>query len=131
MIRIPENAEITEWPTSTSWYDENGIMYSVYKKGASQTMEEARATVETFKQTLNGKKICLLADVTHTSQSSRETREYLAEELPKFIKAIAMVSDSSLGKMLANLFLTLKTQPYPTRMFNSEKEARDWLQQYL
>jgi len=51
--------------------------------------------------------------------------------LPRYIKAIAMVSDSALGKMLANLFFTLKKQPYPTKMFTNEQDAKEWLMQYL
>ncbi len=131
MIRIPDNANLTEWPTSTTWYDESGILYSVYKKGGQRSLEETKATIESLKKMLSGKKVCILADVTHSSQSSREIRSYAEEELPKFIKAIAMVSDSALGKMLANLFLTIKSHPYPTKMFNTEEEAREWLKRYL
>ncbi|MES2763073.1 MAG: STAS/SEC14 domain-containing protein [Bacteroidota bacterium] len=131
MISIPQNAKITEWPTSVTWYDENGILYCVYKKGVKRSLNETRETIKEFKRQLNGQKVCMLADVTNSDDSSKEIREYAATELPKFIKAIAMISDSPLGKMLANLFLTLKTQPYPTKVFNTEAEAKEWLKQYL
>ena len=131
MIQIPENAQITEWPTSTTWFDNSGILCSVYKKGVIRTMADTQKAMEEFKKILNGRKICMLVDVTHTGQVSKEVREYVAMELPKIVKAIAMVSDSPLGKMLANLFLTLKTQAYPTKVFSNELEAREWLKQYL
>jgi len=73
----------------------------------------------------------MLVDVTHSMESTRETRDYVAEEFPKYVKALAMVSDSALGKMLANLFFTLKKQPYPAKMFNNEQDAKTWLKQYL
>lgn len=131
MLTKPKNAVLKEWPTSTTWFDENGILYSVSKKAPPSTLEEARQTMEEFKKMIGDKKVCMLVDVTHTNDSSREMKDYAAEEFPKLIKAIAMVSDSALGKMMANLFFTLKTQPYPTKMFNNEQDAKDWLKQYL
>jgi hypothetical protein len=131
MLTKPTNTTIMEWPTSTLWFDEDGILCSISKKTAQPTLEEARQTLEEFKALIGDRKICMLIDVTQTSESSRELRDYAAEEFPKFVKAIAMVSDSPLGKMLANLFFTLKTQPYPTKMFSNEVEAKAWLKQYL
>jgi hypothetical protein len=42
-----------------------------------------------------------------------------------------MISNSQLGKMLANMFFNMKKQPYPTKMFTDETEAKEWLKQYL
>ncbi|MDP1800512.1 MAG: STAS/SEC14 domain-containing protein [Bacteroidota bacterium] len=132
MLKIPGNVQVQEWPTSTSWIDEDGILYSISKKGVEPpSLEETKKLLEQFKEMIGGKKICMLIDVTHTTESTRETRDYVAEEFPKYVKAIAMVSDSALGKMLANLFFTLKTQPYPTKMFSNEIDAKAWLKQYL
>ncbi len=131
MLKIPVNAKIIEWPTSTMWFDEDGILYSIQKKGVEQTIEEAKMYIEEFKKIVGNKKSCMLVDVTNTSETSREMRDYAAEVLPDVIKAVAMVSDSALGKMLANLFFTIKAQPYPTKMFNNEADARKWLMQYL
>lgn len=132
MLKIPENAKIREWPTSTSWIDEGGILYSISKKGvAPPTLKDTKKSLEEFKEMVAGKKMCMLVDVTHSMESTRETRDYVAEEFPKYVKALAMVSDSALGKMLANLFFTLKKQPYPAKMFNNEQDAKTWLKQYL
>ena len=113
------------------WFDEYGILCSVSKKAPPPTLEEVKKSMEDFKELIGGKKVCLLADVTHSTESTKETRDYAAAEFPKLIKAIAMISDSALGKMLANLFFSIKSQPYPTKMFNNEKEAKEWLKQYL
>lgn len=131
MIIKPEHIKVTEWKASTTWFDESGIFYSIYKKGQKRSMEETVATIREIGSSFNGKKICILADITHMSDSSKELRDYAAQELPKYIKAIAMVSYSALGKMLANIFITLKAQPYPTRIFGNEADAREWLKQYL
>lgn len=130
-MKPPLNAKVYDWPSSTFWFDEDGILCSISKKTAPQTMEEVIKDVEGFKKIIGDKKVCMLADVTNSSESTREVRNYAAIELPKIIKAIAMISNSALGKMLANLFLSIKSQPYPTKMFNDEAEARQWLKQFL
>ncbi len=131
MFSPPPGVKVHELSTSTIWFDKDGILWSVSKNVPGQSLEESRKTLEEFVKVTGGKKVCLLADVTYSPETSRETREWAAEELPKIVKAVAMVSGSVLGKMLANLFFTLKTQPYPSRMFNSVEEAHAWLKQYL
>jgi hypothetical protein len=130
-MEIPTNTKVIEWPTSTIWFDENGILCSISKKAPPQTLEEARKTLEDFKKLIGNRKVCMLIDVTDTPESSKELRDYAAAEFPKFVKAMAMLSKSVLGKMLANLFFSVKAQPYPAKMFNTEAEAKEWLKQYL
>jgi hypothetical protein len=131
MLNIPKNAQVKDWGTSTTWFDEDGILYSISKKGPQHSLEDTKKRFAEFKKVIGNNKVCMLIDVTNTNESTREIRNYAAEELPKIVKAIAMVSTSAVGKMLANLFFTLKTQPYPTKMFTNEKDAKKWLQQFL
>ena len=127
----PKNAKVYDWKTSTFWFDEEGILCTISKKHAPQSLEETIRIIEEFRKLIGDKKVCMLADATNTSESTREVRNYAAIEFPKFIKAIAIISKSAMGKMLANLFFTIKAQPYPTKMFNDEKEAKEWLKQFL
>lgn len=127
----PKNAKVIDWETSQFWFDEDGILYSISKKTPKQTMEQVKKSVEDFKTLVGDKKVCMMVDVTNSPESTKEVRDYAAQELPKLVKAIAMVSTSALGKMLANLFFSIKSQPYPVKMFNEENEAREWLKQYL
>lgn len=127
----PKNATVTEWDTSIFWFDEQGILCSVSKKHKPQSLEEAKKVVETFKKMVEGKKICLLMDLTNSAEASKEVRDYASVEFPTFVKAMAVISKSALGKMLANLFFGIKKQAYPTRFFTSEQEAKNWLKQYL
>ena len=69
-------------------------------------------------------------DVTNTRENKREVRELASNAFPEMFTAIAMVSASALGRMLANLFFNLKSQPYPVKMFESEVQARAWLKNY-
>jgi hypothetical protein len=127
----PENAEVFELATSTMWFDENGILCSVAKKVPQQSLKEAEKTMGEFTKITGGKKVCLLSDSTDSAPANKEMRDYAAEILPKIALAVAIISRSAVGKMAANLFFSIKKQPYPVKMFNDETEAKEWLKQYL
>ena len=128
---IPENTEIFDLPTSTMWFDENGILCSIAKKVPQQTIEEAKETMVEFRIITGGKKVCLLSDSTDSPPADKEMRDYAAEVIPEIAKAVAIISRSAVGKMAANLFFSIKKQPYPVKMFVDEMEAKEWLRQYL
>ena len=127
----PPNTKVFEFPTSSMWFDENGILCSIAKKVPQQTVEEAKKTMKEFIEITGGKKICLLSDSTDSPPANKEMRDYAAEVMPEIAKAVAIISRSAVGKMAANLFFSIKVQPYPVKMFADETEAKDWLKQYL
>ncbi len=127
----PKNVDLIDFPTSTMWFDEHGILCSVAKKIPPQTVEEAKKSMELFRKITGGKKICLLSDSTDSPPSNKEMRDYAAEVIPEIAKAVAIISRSAVGMMAANLFFSIKKQPYPVKMFNEEAEAKEWLKQYL
>jgi hypothetical protein len=128
----PQNVEIYENPTSVWWIEENGILCSISKKDAPEiNREQSMQQIAELNKVTGGKKMCMLLEITYGRPSKREDREFAAEELAKIIKAVALISQSALGKMVANLFFNLKPPSYPAKMFNNEQEAREWLKQYL
>ena len=128
----PPNVEIHEHLTSTWWIEESGILCSVSKKNAPDiTLEQSAEQLEDLKRITGGRKMCMLLDITYARPTSKESREFGAVELAKIVTALALMSNSPLGKMVANLFFNLKPPPYPTKMFTNEQEARVWLNQFL
>lgn len=128
---LPTDTKIYDLPTTTLWFDKDGIVCSISKKIPPQTLEDSKKGVEDFKKIIGNKKVCLLADVTNSAETTREVRDYAAIELPKLVKAVAMISKSALGRMLANMFFSIKEQPYPVKMFSDEVEAKQWLKKFL
>lgn len=132
IIKIPDNIKVKETQRSYYWLDKNGIMCSVSKKNApTATVDEIRDILSAFVEEAQGQKFCFLADVTYSKPNDKETREYVAVEFPKIVTALAMVSASPMGRMVASLFFALKPTPYPAKIFATEAEARKWLEQYL
>jgi len=129
-MKPPENARVYELPASMIWFDENGILCSI-AKNVPQTLDEAKASMILFTEITGGRKVCLLSDNSDAPPVNKEMRDYAAEVIPEIAKAIAIISSSSVGTMAANLFFMLKKQPYPVKFFSEEKEAKEWLKQYL
>jgi hypothetical protein len=127
----PKNIEIFDSPTSMYWFDENNVLCSILKKSASPTLQETKDSIEILKKKLNGEKVCMLIDATYSSETTKEMREFAAIEFTKIIKAMAIISKSPLGIMLANIFFRIKKQPYPAKIFSDEKKAKEWLTQFI
>jgi predicted metal-dependent phosphoesterase TrpH len=126
-MKIPEGVEVYETPTSTYWFEGPDFVCSISKPAENRTLEEAKQAIDEFKSLAGNKKYCFLMDITNTSPSSKEVRDYAAAEFPKIAKAMAIISDSAFGTMMANMFFKIKKQPFPVKMFKDEAEARDWL----
>ncbi len=127
----PKNVKVINLPTSTIWFDEYGILCSVAKNVPAQSLEEAKKSMEELRKLTGGIKVCLLSDSTESSPLNKEMRDYVAEVIPEILKAVAIISRSPVGIMAANLFFSIKKQPYPVKMFDEESEAKMWLKQYL
>jgi len=124
------NTPVYESDVQTFWFDESGILCAV-SKDTPRTLERQQKTYDLVKQISGNKKVCYLTEVTHVQPPDRETREYVLKESPNLFKAVAVISNSVLGRMIANILFRMKNQPYPTKMFSNENEAKEWLKQYL
>lgn len=116
---------------STMWFDDDGIFHTVTRKDASVTKEMLMETFAFIHEQAGDQKICWLGDVTEMSFPTDEARDFAGEVTPKFVKALALVTNSKLSRIIANVYLTLKKPSYPTRMFTNKENAREWLKQYL
>jgi hypothetical protein len=63
---------------------------------------------------------------------TREARAYYAgPDTAKVSTACALVVKSPMAKAVGNFFMGLNQSMVPTRLFNSEAQALEWLQQYI
>jgi hypothetical protein len=138
-MKIPDHAKVIEMSTSLIWLDDDGVLYSVPKPGVTppdslsreETLEEMRKFKEATGLT-NGKKACMILETNSNSKPpKKEDRDFIAEQLNDITKAMAVISSSPLSRMIANLFFGLKPPAYPVKFFSNEKDAKEWIQQYL
>jgi len=130
-MRVTERIKVFETELSTMWFDEEGVFCTVTKKGITITKERLSLTFDFIRNQAGDKKVCWLGNVTEASFPTDEARDFAGVETPKIIKALALITNSKISRMIANVFLTLKKPPYPTRLFTSEENARAWLKTYL
>ncbi|MFI5172188.1 MAG: hypothetical protein ACHQFW_07335 [Chitinophagales bacterium] len=118
-------------PLSTMWFGDDGIFYSITKKDVVITKEGLIDSFRFIQERSGGKMICWIGDISQATFPTQEARDYAGEETPKFIKALALVTNSEISKLIANVFIALKKPPYPTKMFTNEKDAETWIRQFL
>lgn len=130
-MELPENIEIHTAGIMTVWMHEQGIIQGICLKNTPCSKENIEKTVALWKKLAGDQKICLLIDLTHVLPPDKEAREYAEIQQNAIVKAYAMVTRSALSRMVANVFFSLKPPPYPYKLFSNEKDARNWLTQYL
>lgn len=126
-MKPPAGAKLYETPISIHWFDEKGIMCAVSKK-VERTVEHYQKVMELYKQFCKeGKKLCLLSDATDSMPVNTEVRDYMVAEMPKYIKAHAIITSSEFKGTLLSAVLQLNLAGFPVMKFATEEEAKEWL----
>jgi hypothetical protein len=126
----PANAKLFESPLSTFWIGSDGILYSVFRN-VPRTFERCKERTDLIKSVTRFKPVCSITDITHSGTIDNEAREFLKKEFAKMYKAMAIVTTSPLGKMIATLTTVMAPPSVPTKIFSDPDKARQWLKQYL
>lgn len=126
----PENATVYEGKLASFWLNDLGILCAV-SKPVPRTPENQKADYDFIREITGNKRVCLLADNSNSYTQDKITRQYSAEEMPKLFRAMAVISRTTIGKAAAHLFTYFQGQPIPIMTFDDEKEAKEWLMQYV
>jgi hypothetical protein len=104
----------------------------IYVKNSVHTFDKQFLSFRVIERYLQGRKTPLLLDLSAASLIlyKLEAKEHLAEILPKLFSAVAVLAPSTLQKVAPTIFLNTMGEPLPIRIFDTEKEAREWLWHY-
>jgi hypothetical protein len=129
---IPNDAAVVEERKNDFiWFDDKDVLYSVPKDNVEDvTMEESLDEIRLWEERVGDKKYCMISVVNPHAKSSKEQRDWAAEVLPKYVTAIALISNSALGRMAIKLFVGLRPPTYPLKVFKDYESAKEWLDQY-
>jgi hypothetical protein len=125
----PTDRQTFEGEIATYWFDE-GILISL-SKSPMRTVENISGNVALVKQITNDNRVPLLIYLSNSPVPSKETRKFATGQLPKIYSAMAMVSKPGLAQFIMKILFQLKPSPIPMKSFSDDKEAKEWLKQYL
>ena len=118
-----ENENIKIWK-------EEEVIYSLYKQNAIVTLDAAK---EIVKQRLLFQNFEEFPFIAFLSQDVKiitpEARKYFAMEGYEGISKMAIVTNSTMKAILANIYITIDKPVKPTKLFKSEEEALIWLKE--
>ena len=127
--QIPTDKQIFEGEIATYWI-ENGILVSL-SKSPMRTVENISGNVALVKKITNNKRMPLLIYLSNSPVPDKNTRKFATEQLPLIYSAMAMISKPGLAKFIMNILFNFKKPPVPMKSFSDDKEAKEWLLQYL
>lgn len=126
-VQLPDNA--VEVSSAYMWRNTNEIFVVIYKPQAVHDRDTAlRCIADTIELNDNSMPDLLLIDLTDIRSMNRDAREeYKAASAVENVKAIALVTESVVGRMIANFFLSFNKAKAPIKLFNNYNAAEKWL----
>jgi len=129
-MQPPDNIQLVKGEIADYWLDSHGILYS-WSKNPTRTVKNITQNIELVKRITGNKKVPLLIYLSKSPVPDKATRKFSTEQLPNIYTAMAMVSKPGLTKLIMNVLFKFKAPPIPMKSFTNDKEAREWLMQYL
>ena len=116
--------------TSEIVLERDGILRTRIFEGAeigTRDVEEYYAFTEKL---TGGEKALVLLDGRTTFTITDEARAYAAQQANRTRVATAVLVDSAATRLLYNLYIKFNKPQTPTRMFNDEESAVEWLKSF-
>ncbi|RDC63221.1 hypothetical protein AHMF7616_01822 [Adhaeribacter pallidiroseus] len=71
-----------------------------------------------------------LFDITEVRQTTKEARDFMANEGNNLVLASAMIVTNPMLKMMANFYVMVNRPKNPTKLFTDRESALEWLNQF-
>ncbi|MFC2156016.1 hypothetical protein ACFLRB_05970 [Acidobacteriota bacterium] len=131
-VQDGQNGETISTKTCKVWLGDDGIVISVMHPGAEDNLETAKENIAAGIKVSGGVKRPLLLDMSRIKTMDHAARDYYAhnERREGSERAVALVVKSPLSRMFGNFFLGLNKPVVPTKLFNDQGKALDWLKHF-
>jgi hypothetical protein len=104
------------------------LMHATFRAEAEVSLADAREHLDLMRELTQGRPVRVMVDLRQVRSQQREARAlYGSEESCLYTACCALLVASPLSRVVGSFFLGLNRPLYPTRLFSSEPEARDWL----
>ncbi|MGB5819309.1 MAG: hypothetical protein WBG90_07470 [Saonia sp.] len=109
---------------------ENGILFFVYKDGISVDLPMVIKIVEDRLKLQQGRTLLNFSDIRGVKSVDKAARNYLAREGSVLIKAVALLVDNPLNKVISQFYVKANNPPIPTKVFTEREAALMFLETF-
>ena len=117
-------------PKFRMWMRPDGIVQLVWATGAVMTLEAAQAAIQSLTELTDGRRAPLLVDAHDAGPQLRPARTEFVRR-GDAVSAVALLVATPLSRIMGNFYLTVSKPISPTRLFEDETEALNWLRKFL
>ncbi|MFP4089744.1 MAG: STAS/SEC14 domain-containing protein [Cyclobacteriaceae bacterium] len=109
---------------------QDGIMIVQYKPGLHITLKEAREIVQARLDHFGNISYPVIFKSSRVKSIDKAARSYLFKEGHINLKAIALIEQTKVEKVMLSIMLNFDRPPIPCRAFDNEMDAIAWLQDF-
>lgn len=122
-----------ETKTSLLSFDENEGFLRITSHPVEEIgLEDAKHDFWIAAEMVGNRRVAVMADSREYTHFSEEVREFYAgREAAERIVAMAIIISSLPTRLIGNFFIRFNKPLFPTRLFNSEQEATQWLKTFV
>ncbi len=132
MVEVPKSPHVLDLLSYWTWMGDDGIACTKVKPLAEVTLKEAQENSKAVNSFYKEKKYPLLIDSRNIKSITKEARDHFSiQNRETNITSFAVLIDSPLSRIIGNFFMGLNKPSIPAKLFTNEKEAIEWLKQYL
>ncbi|UCH13564.1 MAG: hypothetical protein JSV22_10670 [Bacteroidales bacterium] len=112
-------------------FEEENILIIKILPNASIDLDTAKAIVEAAEEIAGSSMHGNIVDIREMVFMSRDARQFFADQTKSNVIAIAILMKSIFHNALVNLYLDISRPGIPTKAFEKDIDAIDWLREKL
>jgi len=129
-MQIPTNA--TELKGYFTWMGSDGIARTCVKPNIDITLEHAVENSKAVNALFTDKKFPILIDARGIKSMSYEARHFFSVRGRQTNTcAFGIIIGSTISRVLGNFYLGISKPTVPTKLFENEEPAVEWLKQFV
>lgn len=113
------------------WFEENRILNMKMLPKADIDAQAAEEICKLASEVSRDRIHCNLVDIRLMTFMNNAARAVFGSQDKSTVKAVAIVNNSILHKSLVNLYFKFNKPKIPTKVFDNEEKAKDWLLEFL
>jgi hypothetical protein len=129
-MEVPENAiNVTCYWT---WMGKDGIARTKVKPNSEISLNHAMENSKAVNSLIEDKKFPILIDARGIRSMTRDAREFFSTRgRDTNTCAFGIIIKSPISRTVGNFFLGINKPAVPTRLFDNEENAVEWLKHHL